>query len=123
MLQLPIYIPSDEEKSDTLLYAKNVRQYMVWPPFWFQGFACLLNMLPMVCMLKIVKAHMLQSLLIFSCLLMLQLSFSDCVPLKPSDAKLADKRAYHDMVRRQSTEEKKSGIPSPRVPAVSKKLR
>lgn len=29
MLQLPIYIPSEEERNDTLLYAKNVRQYMV----------------------------------------------------------------------------------------------
>ena len=29
MLQLPIYIPSDEEKNDSLLYAENVRQYMV----------------------------------------------------------------------------------------------
>ena len=30
MLQLPIYIPSDEEKKDASLYSQNVRQYMVW---------------------------------------------------------------------------------------------
>ena len=29
LLQLPIYIPSDEERRDPLLYAQNVRQYMV----------------------------------------------------------------------------------------------
>lgn len=59
----------------------------------------------------------------FSCLLMLQLSFPDCVSLKPSDAKLADKRAYHAIVRRQGTAEKDSGSTSHKAPAVSKKLR
>ena len=123
MLQLPIYIPSDEEKNDTLLYAKNVRQYMVWPPFLFKALLAWLNQLPMVCMLKIIECSHVANcnqLFIFSCILMLQLSFPDCVPLKPSDAKLADKRAYHDMVRRQGPAENKSGSTSP---AVSKKLR
>ncbi len=28
-LQLPVYIPSQDEKKDALLYAHNVREYMV----------------------------------------------------------------------------------------------
>ena len=29
LLQLPVYIPSQDEKKDALLYAHNVREYMV----------------------------------------------------------------------------------------------
>ena len=31
VLQLPVYIPSDQEKKDTILYGHNVREYMVKP--------------------------------------------------------------------------------------------
>ena len=31
MMQLPVYQPSQEEINDPVLYAKNVRRYMVWP--------------------------------------------------------------------------------------------
>ena len=29
LLQLPVYVPSEEEQKDSLLYAQNVREYMV----------------------------------------------------------------------------------------------
>ncbi len=29
LLQLPVYIPSQDEQKDALLYAHNVREYMV----------------------------------------------------------------------------------------------
>jgi hypothetical protein len=29
LLQLPVYVPTDEERGDPVLYAQNVREYMV----------------------------------------------------------------------------------------------
>jgi hypothetical protein len=34
LLQLPVYIPSRDEKKDAVLYAHNVREYMVRSFVW-----------------------------------------------------------------------------------------
>lgn len=65
--ELPVYIPSDQEKKDTILYGHNVREYM--------------------------------------------LNFQEYVPLKSSDSRLQDKRAYHAIVIGQGNGVQK-GIPT-----------
>ena len=100
-MQLPIYMPSEAEQRDSLLYAQNVREYMVSPPpcsnFILSGFELSIAASTRNCWFLLL--HMLLAKIFVSGL---QMSFPDCVPLKASSSRLQDKREYHALVVRDS---------------------